>query len=154
MSSYPNKIHATVKVNDRRCIQMKADKGADTCILITDDVQRLRISVDIKPCSRILKGYEGNLVQNMGTINLQITFRNTSITTKLTIVEASGHPSMIGCQQAQELGIITINVEDIFQSHVQHSRLSNTWSLQSYRVKRISGLFQQSWPVPWGSISH
>ena len=38
MSSYPNKIYATVKINDRRSIQMKVDTGADTCILTTDDM--------------------------------------------------------------------------------------------------------------------
>ena len=31
---------------------------------------------------------------------------------------------------------------------------STCWSLQSYSVKRIPGLFRQNWPVPWGSISH
>jgi len=97
MSIYPNKIYATVKINDRRSIQMKVDTGADICILTTDDLQGLGISVDIKPCSGILKGYGGNAIQNLGTTNLQVAYKNTSISTKFTIVEAPGHPSMIGC---------------------------------------------------------
>ncbi len=113
MSSYPNKIFTSVKINDKREIQMKIDTGADTCILTTDDLQRLCFPVEIKPCNNVLKGYGGNPIQNLGTTNLQVTFKNTSISTKFTIVEAPGHPSMIGCQQAQELGIITIHVEEV-----------------------------------------
>ena len=67
MSSYPNKMYATVNINDRRSIQMKVDTGADTCILTTDDLQELGISADIKPCSSILKGYGGNPIQTLGT---------------------------------------------------------------------------------------
>ena len=141
MSSYPNKIYATVKINDKRSFQMKVDTGADTCILTTDDLQRLGISVDIKPCSSILKGYGGNPIQNLGTTSLQVTFKNTSISAKFTIVEAPGHPSMIGCQQAQKLGIITINVEEVSdvsalsaaQQTAQHVSFSNATVLKEYQ---------------------
>ena len=57
ISSYPNKIYTTVKINDRRIIQMKVDTGADTCILTTEDLQRLRLSVEIQPCTSILESY-------------------------------------------------------------------------------------------------
>ena len=113
MNSYPNKIYTTVKINDQCSVQMKVDTGADTCILTIEDLQRLGLSVEIKPCSSILKGYGGNSIQNLGTTNLQVTFKDTSILTEFTIVEAPGHPSMIGCRQAQELGIITIHVEKV-----------------------------------------
>ena len=56
MSSYPNKIYTTVQINNRRNIQMKVDTGADTCILTTEDLQRLKLSVEIQACSSILKG--------------------------------------------------------------------------------------------------
>ena len=92
---------------------MKVDTGADTCIPTIEDLQRLGLSVEIKPCSSILKGYGGNSIQNLGTTNLQVTFKDTSILTEFTIVEAPGHPSMIGSRQAQELGIITIHVEQV-----------------------------------------
>ena len=98
VSNYPNKIYATVKINDRRSIQMKVDTGAGTCILTTDGLQGLGISVDIKPCSSILKGYGGSPIQNLGSTNLQLAYRNTSISNKFTIVEAPGHPSIIGYQ--------------------------------------------------------
>ena len=92
---------------------MKVDTGADTCILTIEDLQRLGLSVEIKPCSSILKGYGGNSIQNLGTTNLQVTFKDTSILKEFTIVEAPGHPSMIGCRQTQELGILTIHVEEV-----------------------------------------
>jgi len=88
-----------------------------------------------------LKGYGGNPIQNLGTTNLQVAYNNTSISTKFTIVEAPGHPSMIGCQQAQELGIITINVEEVSnfsaphtaKQTAQHAGLSKAAVLNEYQ---------------------
>ena len=54
LSSYLNQICVTFKINDKRSILMNTDTGGDTFILTTDDLQRLEISVDIKPCSSIL----------------------------------------------------------------------------------------------------
>ena len=88
MSSYPNKIYTNVEINDKRNIQIKIDTGADTCILTTDDLQRLG-PVEIKPCNNVLKGYGGNPIQNLCTTNLQVTSKNTSISTKFTIVKKS-----------------------------------------------------------------
>lgn len=101
MSSYPDKIYTTVKINDQSNVKMKVDTGADTCVLTTDDLQNLGLSLDILPCSSVLKGYGGSPINNRGTTNLKVTSKNKSIWTKFCTVEASGHPSMIGCQQAQ-----------------------------------------------------
>ena len=159
-------ISGHVKMNDRRNIQMKVDRGTDTCILTTDDLQGLGISVDIKPCSSILKGYRGNPIQNPGTTSFQVAYRHTSISTKFTIVEAPGYPSMIVCQQVQELGIITINVEEASnvsvpctaQQTIQHVGLSKATKLNEYqdcfdKIGRFPGdqyhieLFDNSTPV-------
>ena len=40
MSSYPNKIYTTVKINDQCSVQMKVDTGADTCILTIEEEVR------------------------------------------------------------------------------------------------------------------
>ena len=141
MSSFPSKIYTTVKINGQRSIQMKVDTGADTCILTTEDLQRLGISVEIKPCSSILKSYGGNFIENLGTTTLQITFKDTSVSTEFTIVEAPGHPSMIACQQAQELGIISIHVEEVssdsappaVQRAAQHVGLSKATIMIKYQ---------------------
>ena len=61
----------------------------------------------------MLKGYGGHCIANLGTTTLQIAFKDASVSSEFTIVEAPGHPSMIGCRQAQELGIITIHVEEV-----------------------------------------
>ena len=56
-------------------------------------------------------------------------------------MEAPGHPSMIGCQQAQELGIITIHVEEVssdsasptVQQALQHVGLSKATVTNEYQ---------------------
>ena len=64
---------------------------------------------------------------------------------------APDHPSMIGCQQAQELGIITINVQEVSdvsapsaaQQTAQHVSLSKATVLKE-RVVQYSDKFMQS----------
>ena len=41
LSSYPDKIFATIGLNDKRNLKMKDDTGPDTNILTTDDLQKL-----------------------------------------------------------------------------------------------------------------
>ena len=120
---------------------MKVDTGADTCVLTTDDLERLGLSFEIQPCSSVLQGYGGNPIQNSGATSLQVTFKNTRISTKFNIVEAPSHPSMIGCQQAQELGIITVHVGEVSsapaspaaQRAVQHVGLSKNAVMNEYQ---------------------
>lgn len=89
----------------------------------------------------MLKGYGGTTLQNLNATNLQVTFKNTSISTKFNFVEAPGHPSIIGCQQKQELSIITFHVKDVssapaspaVQQAVQHVGLSKTTVMKEYR---------------------
>jgi hypothetical protein len=57
LNSYPNKILATMKINDHHDMKMKVDTGADICVLTTDDLQQLPLTLDIKPCHSILKSY-------------------------------------------------------------------------------------------------
>ena len=141
MGSFPNKIYTTIKVNNQRNIKMKVDTGADTCILTTEDLQRLGLSVEIKPCSSMLKGYGGHCIANLGNTTLQIAFKDASVSSEFTIVEAPGHPSMIGCRQAQELGIITIHVEEVSsdsaspaaQQAAHHVGLSKATVIDEYK---------------------
>ena len=56
---------------------------------------------------------EGNKIQNLGATELKVAFQDKSTLAKFNIVNAPGHPSMIGCQQAQELGIVTVNIQEI-----------------------------------------
>ena len=52
----------------------------------------------------------------LGVTTLKVTYRNKTVETKFNVVEAPGHPSMIGCKQAQDLGIITVNSLDVLNS--------------------------------------
>ena len=98
---------------------MKVDIEADICVLTSDNLQKLGLFLGIKPCCSILKGYGGNAINNLGATNLRATFKDKLISTKLNIVEASGHPSMIGCQQAQELGTIIVNIQELSSTQLQ-----------------------------------
>ena len=51
--------------------------------------------------------------KNIGVTDLKVTFRIKSTNTKFNVVYAPGKPSVIGCTQAQELGIITMNIHEI-----------------------------------------
>ena len=112
VSSYPEKIITTVKINDTRSIPIKVDTGTDTCVLTMDDLQKLSLCLDIKPCNAVLKSYGGNTITNLGTSTLKITLKSNSASASFNIVEAHSHPSIINCQLAQELGIITVNIQE------------------------------------------
>lgn len=110
--SYPESIITTVKINNTRSIPMKVYTGADTCVLTTDDLQKLGLCLDIKSCNAVLKSYGGNTITNLGTSTLNITFKSNSASASFNIAEAHSHPSIISCQLAQELGIITVNIQE------------------------------------------
>lgn len=120
---------------------MKVDTGADTCVLTTDDLQRLGLSLDIKPCTSALKSYGGNPIENLGATNLQIAYKSKSISAKFNVVEAPEHPLMIGYQQAQELGIITVNLQELHsvpaessaKPSIQHANLFETAVMRDYQ---------------------
>ena len=69
--------------------------------------------VDIKKDNSLLEGYGLGTIKNIGVTNLKVTFRDKSINATFNIVHAPGKPSVIGCAQAQQLGIITVNIDDI-----------------------------------------
>ena len=91
-------------------MNMKIDTGSDTVILTSDNLQILPISIDLQPSDSILKGYGESRIENLGVTTLM---EKKSVETKFHVVEPSGNPSMIGCNQAQDLGIITVNVNDL-----------------------------------------
>ena len=86
VSSNPERIITTVKINDTRSIPMKVDTGADTCVLTTDYLQKLGLCLDIKPCNVVRKSYGGNTITNLGTSALKITFKGNSAAANFHIV--------------------------------------------------------------------
>ena len=81
-----------VKSNDTRCIPMKVDSGADTCFLTTDDLQKLGLCLDFKPCNAVLKR-GGNTIFNLGISTSKITFKGNSASVKFNIVDIARSPA-------------------------------------------------------------
>ena len=147
LNSIPDKIHATVRINNIHDMSLKVDTGADTSVIATTDLQHFPFPITILPCSKILKGYGGSMIDDIGAAILKIYFKGKSINTNFNIVEAPGSPSMLGCQQCQELGIITANVDKIntnlsmgnrpkdtpeTETGAQHGLLSKSTLLEEY----------------------
>ena len=110
---YSKRIYAVVTLNNQYQMKLKVDTGADICVVNTDDLQDIPFPVDIKKDDSLLEGYGPGSIKNIGVTDVKVTFRDKSIDTKFNIVQAPGKPSVIGCAQAQQLGIITVNIDDI-----------------------------------------
>ena len=53
-----------------------------------------------------------NIVSSFAT-TLRVSFKDKSANIKFNIVEATGSPSMLGCRQCQDLGIISANLDEV-----------------------------------------
>ena len=119
VSGYAKRIYAFITFNDQHKMKLKVDTGADICAVNIDDLQDFSFPVDIKKDDCILKVCGPGTIKNIGATDLKVTFRDKSINTKFNIVYAPGKPSVIGCAQAQELGIISVNIDEIESSDNQ-----------------------------------
>ena len=108
VSRYAKRIYAFITLNDQHKMKLKADTGADILAVNIDDLQDFPFPIDIKKDDRILQGHGPGTIKNIGAADFKVTFRDKSINTKFNIVYATGKPSVLGCAQAQELGIITV----------------------------------------------
>ena len=113
-TGYPRRLFATVKLNHCYDLKMKIDTGADTCILTTYDLQDMPFVPKVKPSSNILRGYGGSSIDNIGVSVIEVSHGKKSLKIQFDIVNAPpGSPSIIGCSTAQELGLITVNIDDV-----------------------------------------
>ena len=112
-NTHSEKIYVTVNVNDSHNMKLKVDTGADACVITTTDLQNFPFPIDILPCSNVLRSYGGSEIANLGAAMLKVSFKGESKNIKFNIVEAPGSPSMLGCRQCQELGVITANVDEV-----------------------------------------
>ena len=113
LDSHRDKIYAKVKINEHYYMSLKVDTGADACVITTTDLQHFPFPIIILPCSNILRGYGGSEIENIGTAILKVSYKSKSATIKFNIVEAPGSPSMLGCRQSQDLGIISANLDEV-----------------------------------------
>ncbi len=108
-----DKIYARVKLNDKYSAKLKVDTGSDTCTLTTDDLKKSKLPVKIMPSNCILNNYGGGRIKHYGSTNLKITFLDRSTIADFKVVKAPGNPSILGCRQALELGLLKLNVSSI-----------------------------------------
>ena len=113
LDSHPDKIYAKVKINERHSMSLKVDTGADACVITTTDLQHFPFPITILPCSNVLRGYGGSEIENLGVATLKVSFKDKSADIRFNIVEAPGSPSMLGCRQCQDLGIISTNLDEV-----------------------------------------
>ena len=109
-------------------MSLKVDTGADTCIITTTDLQLFPF-LSILPCKNVLRGYGGSEIENIGAATLRVSFKDKSANVKFNIVEAPGSPSMLGCRQSQDLGIISTNLDEV-------STIPPTWQQLRHNLSK------------------
>ena len=70
----------------------------------------LKIPVKLKPSNCILKSYRGGKIHHKGSAYLKVSHGDRSTMADFKVDQAQGNPSILGCRQALELGIISLNV--------------------------------------------
>ena len=113
VDNHPDKIYANVKINEHHSMSLKVDTGADTCVITTTDLQLFPFPITILPCKNVLRGYGGSEIENIGAATLRVSFKDKSVNVKFNIVEAPGSPSMLGCRQSQDLGIVSTSLDEV-----------------------------------------
>ena len=94
-------------------MRLKVDTGADICALNTVDIGKIPIGVNPQPDNSILEGYGPGTIRNLGVTDFKVTYKGKSIQTQFNVIDCPGKPSILGCAQAQELGIITVNIHSL-----------------------------------------
>ena len=114
VTEYPKKLFTVERLNNCHDLRMKIDTGADTNILTTYDIQDMPFVPSMKASSKILKGYGGSSIDNIGVSALEVSHGNKSLRVNFDIVNApNGSNSIIGCSTALELGLTTANIHDV-----------------------------------------
>ena len=128
-----DKVYAKVKLNDSYSTRLKVDTGSDTCTITTEELQKSGLPVTINPSNCILKNYGGGIIKNYGTTNMKITYRDRSTRADFRVVNAPNSPSILGCQQALELGMITLDVNSVNSTKMSAHALSRDSVLNEYK---------------------
>ena len=109
----PNKLFANVKVNDTCHLRLKVDTGSDTCIITKDDMKRAQLQADLQPSNCVLYNYGGGKIPHVGTTRLKIGYRGKSTTADFRVVDVKDNPSVLGCRQSLELGIVSLGCNSV-----------------------------------------
>ena len=94
-----------------------------------------------------MSNYGDGLIKNLGACYLKLSFKDRRSVVKFNIVETSPNsPSLLGCRSSQELGIITVNLnEDVLvtESPQQHYEV-DSFSCHSKPLTRSAVLKEYS----------
>ena len=112
-----NKIFANVKLNDSCHVRMKVDTGSDTCLITQADLKKTKLKIEVNKSNCILKNYGGGTIPHIGTARLKLSYRGKSTIADFKIVQVSDSPSVLGCSQSLQLGILTLNVNSLSTAH-------------------------------------
>ena len=107
-----SKVFANVRLNDKYPLRLKVDTGADTCIITANDLAKLKLPVKLLPSNCVLTNYCGNAIPHQGSVRLKISHKAKSVVADFKVVKAPGAPSVLGCQQSIQLGIVQIGQVD------------------------------------------
>ena len=80
VSNYPDIILTTEKINDAYDHWLKVDPDADTCVLITTDLQHFPFLIHIKPNIDILFVYFGGRIRGIGAMFAKSLFEEKGFT--------------------------------------------------------------------------
>ena len=126
-----NKIFANVKLNDQCHLRMKVDTGSDTCLITEEDLNKTKLDVAISQSNCILKNYGGGTIPQLGSVCLKISYQGRSTLSHFKVVRVKGCPSVLGCKQSLELGIIQLNIFDLSSTPLVNLAKKNV--LEDYR---------------------
>ena len=108
-----DRIYARICLNDSYDMKLKVDTGSDACTITTKDLQRSGLAVHIKASNCVLNKYGGGVIKSYGTAKLKVAYKGNSTLADFQVVQADGSPSILGCRQSVELGIIKLNVHSL-----------------------------------------
>ena len=79
-------------------------------------------------------------MENLSVATLKVSFRDKSANIKFNIMEAPGSPSMLGCRQCQDVGIISANLDEVntipptkTQAATHRGQLSKPTGMEEYQ---------------------
>ena len=106
-----------MKLNDSCHVRMKVDTGSDTCLITQADLKKTKLKIEVNKSNCILKNYGGGTIPHIGTARLKLSYRGKSTIADFKIVQVSDSPSVLGCSQSLQLGILTLNVNSLSTAH-------------------------------------
>ena len=76
-------------------------------------MKRAQLQADLQPSNCVLYNYGGGKIPHVGTTRLKIGYRGKSTTADFRVVDVKDNPSVLGCRQSLELGIVSLGCNSV-----------------------------------------